>query len=125
MNDSQHPVRMVRIEAAAARAFQRAPREFTSVQSAEDADRALGDDGNEHHCPLCNQFYGTQAFKRHAPSCIKANAPRWERQRDLEPPYANIKRFGKRLIVPGHAPRSTTIQAPAAAADSAAKAVGG
>lgn len=75
--------------------------EITTVQDAEAADRALADEGNTHHCPLCNQFYGTIAFKAHAPSCIQANAPRWERQRDEEPPYAAKKRFGRRLIVPG------------------------
>jgi len=52
------------------------PSETVSVRSAEDADRALGDDGNEHHCPLCNEFYGTEAFKAHAPECIRVRAPR-------------------------------------------------
>lgn len=121
----EHPKRIVRIEGAVARAFQRAPAEFTTVQSAEDADRALGDAGNEHHCPLCNQFFGTVAFRAHAPGCITANAPKWERQRDEEPPYANVMRFGQRLIVPGHAFQSTTIEATPAEATSAAKAVGG
>jgi hypothetical protein len=100
----EYPTRMVRIEGVTARAFQRAPAEFTSVHSAEDADRALGDDGNEHNCPLCHQFFGTRAFKAHAPDCIKARAPAWERQRDKAPPYAQIKRFGRRLIIPGHDP---------------------
>ena len=82
-----HPKRMVVIQGAAARAFQRAPKEFRTVSEAGDADAALGDDGNEHHCPLCNEFFGTQAFKRHAASCIKTRAPAWERQRDRAPGY--------------------------------------
>lgn len=100
-----HPVRNAWIQGVPAVAVirQRLPEgEFMTVQSAEEADRALGDPGNSHHCPLCNQFFGSVAFRAHAPGCIRANAPRWERQRDEEPPYAAQKRFGKRLIVPGH-----------------------
>ena len=47
-----------------------------SVQDAEAIDKALGDPENSHHCPLCNNFFGTEAFIRHAPGCIKARAPR-------------------------------------------------
>lgn len=76
--------------------FQRAPTDFVSVQSAADADKALGDPGNTHHCGLCNDFFGTEAFKAHAPSCIKANAGRYEANAPREPRYAKSKRF--RLI---------------------------
>lgn len=111
-----YPVRSVVIQGRTARAFERAPKEFTSVRTAEEADRALGDDGNEHFCPLCNEFFGNAAFKAHAADCIKLRAPAWERQRDKEPPYSRVKRYGKRLIVPGYAPQSTTIQGTAAEA---------
>jgi len=99
-----YPVKMVVVEGAVARAFQRAPAEFTSVKSAEDADKALNDPQNAHHCPLCNQFFGTIAFKTHAPECIKVRAPAWERQRDDEPYGGKMARIGKRMIVPGHDP---------------------
>lgn len=79
----------------------RAPTEVMTVTDAEAASKALGDDGNEHHCPLCNQFFGNVDFQQHAPSCIDTYAPAWERQRDREPPYAKFVRYGKRLIVPG------------------------
>lgn len=88
-----HPYRVVAIQGAQAVMFQRAPQEFTTVQSAADADRALGDPGNTQHCGLCNEFFGTQAFIRHAPSCIRANAPKFEANRDRIPPYADQKRF--------------------------------
>jgi hypothetical protein len=96
----EHPYRVARIEGAVARAFQRAPQEFTSVTDAAEADKALGDPENAHHCPLCNNFFGSEAFKRHAPTCIKAYAPGWERQRDREPPYSKVKQFRGRLFGP-------------------------
>jgi hypothetical protein len=93
----EYPVRMVRVEGEAARAFQRAPQEFTTVTSAAQADTVLGDPGNTHHCPLCAGFFGAEAFKRHAPSCIEAYAPRWEKNRDLEPPHSKVKQYRARL----------------------------
>lgn len=99
-----HPFKMVRIEGALAKAFQKAPAEFTSVNSAESADRALNDPGNSHHCPLCNQFFGTFAFKTHAQDCINTRAPGWERQVDKEPYGGKAVRIGKRVIVPGYSP---------------------
>lgn len=98
------PVRDVLIEGAPANLFNRAPQEFTSVHDAESADRALGDPGNTQHCPLCNHYFGTEAFVAHAPGCIRARAGVWERQRDEEPPYAAQKRFGQRTIVSGFGP---------------------
>lgn len=77
--------RSVAISAALARAFQRAPAELHYVREAEDIDRAFGEEGNEHVCPLCHEFFSSWAFRRHAPSCIRAYAPLWERQRDRDP----------------------------------------
>ncbi len=54
----------------------RRPLEMMSVKTAEDAALALGDDGNEHHCPLCNDFFTTKGFVAHARACIEARAPR-------------------------------------------------
>jgi hypothetical protein len=100
------PVRDALIHGAPAALFSRAPNadDFMSVRDAEAADRALGDPGNTQHCPLCNEFLGTEAFRKHAPACILARAGVWERQRDEEPPYAAQKRFGKRTIVSGFDP---------------------
>lgn len=96
---SEAPFRAVVIQGAQAALFARSPKEFTTVKSAEDADRALGDPGNTQHCPLCNNFMGTFEFMRHAQSCIDANAPAWERHRDREPGYRDQKRFNNRTIV--------------------------
>jgi hypothetical protein len=93
-----HPVRTVVIEGAVARFFERAPKEFTTVQEAADIDKALGDPENAHHCPLCNNFFGTYAFMRHAKSCIDTYAPAWERQRDKAPPY-ELRRNTRKIFV--------------------------
>lgn len=91
-----YPVRSVLIEGVMAKVWARAPKlddELMTVTDAESADKALGDPGNTQHCPLCNQYYGTVAFKAHAQSCINANASRWERSLEDEPSY--IKTSGK------------------------------
>lgn len=102
-----HPVRSALIQGATAVWGVRPPREgdeLMSVKHAEDAARALGDAGNEHFCPLCNQYFATIPFMQHAQSCINANAPRWERMRDREPVYhgeslnGGQKRFRPRLF---------------------------
>ena len=84
---SEHPYRMVVVQGVTARMFNRAsaPGEFTTVSNAAEADKALGEEGNEHFCPLCLEYFSTAAFKRHAPSCILARAGAWERQRDKDP----------------------------------------
>ena len=53
------------------------PREFMDVRTAADVDKALGDPENQHHCPLCNNEFGTTAFVAHAPRCIAKYAPRY------------------------------------------------
>jgi hypothetical protein len=100
-----YPVRSVRIYGVPAVMGVRAPKfdEMITVKGAEDASRALGDAGNEQHCPLCNQYFSTIPFMAHAQSCINANAPRWERMRDREPVYkltknGEQKRFRPRLF---------------------------
>ena len=78
-----YPVRSVNIQGATAEAFsymaspsRRRPLEVMSVKTIEDAALALGDDGNEHHCPLCNDFFTTKGFVAHARRCIEARVPR-------------------------------------------------
>lgn len=93
MDESKYPVRTVRIEGRVAKAFEQAPKEFRTVTEASEADAALGDPNNSHFCPLCNEFFGTRAFVRHAASCIKANGPAWERQRTVEPTTRLTKVF--------------------------------
>lgn len=76
------PVRNVIIPGMTARAFQLLnrpvpyPKEVMTVKTAADVDKALGDEGNEHCCPLCNEYFGTKAFQMHARQCIEARAPR-------------------------------------------------
>lgn len=83
----QHPFREVRIEGMTARAMmmvnkpevphhKERPRELMSVKTAADIDKAMGDPENQHHCPLCNNEFGTAAFAAHAPDCIDKWAPR-------------------------------------------------
>lgn len=72
------------MHAPVARAWARAPRAFrnthpddlVSVHDAAGMDKALGDPGNTQHCPLCNEYMGTELFIAHAPACIQARAPR-------------------------------------------------
>ena len=52
------------------------PREVMSVKTAADIDKAMGDPENQHHCPLCNNEFGTTAFAAHAPDCIDKYVPR-------------------------------------------------
>lgn len=54
-----------------------APHEVMTVREATDVDKALGDPENQHHCPLCNNEFGTAAFVAHAPQCIAKYAPRY------------------------------------------------
>ena len=77
----EHEFREARIAGVTARALtliQRpnAPQQYMTVKDAADADRAMGDPENHHHCPLCNNEFGTAAFKAHAPACIEKHAPR-------------------------------------------------
>lgn len=92
-SNNGHPFRLVVIEGACANIWARAPHEFTTVTGAADFDRALGDPGNTQHCGLCNDFFGTEAFVRHAPSCVRAYTARLEAQRDREPIWWAKKRF--------------------------------
>lgn len=87
-----HPRRDVYIVGATARAYignterrEFAPRrlgpfdatpQFRVVKDADDIDREIGNPGDSHHCPLCNEFFGWEAFKAHAPACIEIRAPR-------------------------------------------------
>ena len=78
-----HPLRSANIQGVTAEALsymaspkKRRPLEMMSVKTAEDAAIALGDDGNEHHCPLCNDFFTTKGFVAHARRCIEARVPR-------------------------------------------------
>ncbi len=79
---SSYPVRSVRIPGVTARAFQilrnpmPRPDEVRTVKEATELDKASFQDGDEHHCPLCNEFFGSRAFKAHAQQCIDARAPR-------------------------------------------------
>lgn len=81
--------------------------EYRSVKEAEDIDRERSQPADVNHCPLCNEYFGPAAFLAHAQDCINTRAPKWERQRDREPIYngpsknGGLKRFGKRLTVPG------------------------
>lgn len=83
----EFPVRSVNIEGVTARAMllvsnptvplnPERPREYMSVRDAADVDKAMGDPENQHHCPLCNNEFGTAAFAAHAPACIEKYAPR-------------------------------------------------
>jgi len=84
-----HPFREVRIEGVAAKAVVGnviAPPQhigplditpqFRSVREADDVDREIGNPGDQHHCPLCLEYFGWEAFKAHAQQCIDARAPR-------------------------------------------------
>lgn len=86
------PVRSVTIEGAVARArvlgADRPPVEptrlgpidttpqFRSVRDASDVDREVGNPADQHCCPLCEEYFGWEAFKAHAQQCINARAPR-------------------------------------------------
>lgn len=86
----EHPYREVRIDGAVARASVAMPArvqprnigplditpKFRTVREASDIDRELGNPGDQHHCPLCEEYFGWEAFKAHAPQCIAARAPR-------------------------------------------------
>ena len=50
--------------------------QFRFVKDAADIDRELGNPGDSHCCPLCEEYFGWEAFKAHAPQCIEARAPR-------------------------------------------------
>ncbi len=50
--------------------------EFRTVKEATDIDRERGNPAEQHHCPLCNEYFGWEAFKSHASQCINARAPR-------------------------------------------------
>ena len=88
---TEHPFREARIDGMTARAVllvqdpgnlglrlhPDGPREFMDVRTAADVDKALGDPENQHHCPLCDNEFGTAAFVAHAPQCIAKYAPRY------------------------------------------------
>ena len=71
-----YPVRTVRVEGAVARAFQGAPPEYRTVREAADVDRERQAPADSNHCPLCNEYFGPEAFVAHAQDCINARAPR-------------------------------------------------
>lgn len=45
--------------------------EARSVRTIEEAAKALGQEGDEHFCPLCDDYFNTLQFVRHAAQCIK------------------------------------------------------
>jgi hypothetical protein len=47
------------------------PSEFRTVKDAMDAARERNAPGDEHHCPLCNDYFPWEVFQRHAPDCIR------------------------------------------------------
>lgn len=84
---TDHPFQSVSIKGMTARAMAlvnkpdvprnpNSPREYMTVKTAADVDKAMGDPENQHHCPLCNNEFGTAAFAAHAPACIEKYAPR-------------------------------------------------
>ena len=106
MAETTYPVRSVLIHGEAARAWMRARAEqretSISVHDAETAAKALGDEGNSQHCPLCNEFFSTPVFVNHAAQCIELRGRKWRNQRDRDPGFRDLWRVGKRLIVFGH-----------------------
>lgn len=71
-----HPFLSVLIAGEQARAmlhsgFYEEPQEYRTVKDADQADRALADPGALHLCPLCRESFFSNAFKVHAPLCIK------------------------------------------------------
>jgi len=50
--------------------------ELMAVRDEYDAGKALEDENNWQHCPLCNDVFPTRAFVAHAADCIRARAPR-------------------------------------------------
>ena len=108
MAETTYPVRSVLIHGEAARAWMRARAEqretSISVHDAETAAKALGDEGNSQHCPLCNEYLSTAVFVQHAAQCIEARGRAWRNQRDRDPGFRDLFRVGKRLIVFGHTP---------------------
>lgn len=84
----EHPFREVRIGGVTAKAVvgaQVEPRhlgpidttpQFRTVREADEIDREIGNPGDQHHCPLCLEYFGWEAFKVHAQQCIDARAPR-------------------------------------------------
>ena len=75
------PVKNVAIQGATARIITaiQTPQEQQVIMPVRDAieiDKALGDPGNSHRCPLCYDFFGTEAFVAHAQQCIDIHAPR-------------------------------------------------
>lgn len=106
-----YPVRSITIAGAPAVAIVtvraiRPEDEIRSVSSAEDIDRERQNPAEANHCPLCNEVFGPVAFAAHAQDCINTRAPRWERQRDVEPTYhgpsfnGGAKRFRPRIFGP-------------------------
>ncbi len=76
MNETEHPKRVVSIAGAQAhvflqQAFRPTPDTFRTVKDADDWDREQDDPGDNHQCPLCKETFFWQAFKTHAPQCIK------------------------------------------------------
>lgn len=50
-----------------------------TVKEAYEAEAELGrahDPNEQHHCPLCSEYLPWEAFKVHAPLCIKLRVPR-------------------------------------------------
>ncbi len=76
MNEPEHPKRIVSIEGAQAhvylnQAFHPTPSSFRLVKDADDWDKEKEDPGDTHQCPLCKESWFWEAFKAHAPGCIK------------------------------------------------------
>lgn len=87
-----YPKLSTNIRGATARALgfiQRPPDQqfIMPVRDAIEIDKALSDPGNTQHCPLCDDFFGTEAFIAHAQQCIDIHAPR--KRTWMPPGFAN------------------------------------
>lgn len=105
---TEHPRKDVWVEGQAAQAIAiaRAPKAgntWATVQTDEQAAWALehAEEGDEHNCPLCHEYFNTADFKAHAPQCILVRAGKWERQRDRDPAFMagnDLKVFRSKLF---------------------------
>lgn len=78
------------------------PQTFAKVETPEEIAKAKDyrEEGDEHHCPFCKQYYNWADLKAHAQGCINAHAPAWERQLDEEPRHNSIIQFRPKVFGP-------------------------
>lgn len=81
MGEVVYPKRSVTIEGQAARILAVAlnppkPNEIKVIKDAVALDELRGEEGDEFHCPLCNEFFAFETLVAHAPQCIAIRAPR-------------------------------------------------